>query len=250
MISLGIELARAQLKISQEGSYLGILWHVISPIITIFVLLTVFLLIFPLILSQSIDYYPLYLLVGILVFEFFRGVTVASTKIFYSNRHLIKSIKFPYESLIVSALLTAMLSHIIQIIIFAFILFYFGIPLLNILLYIPVLLILTLFIYGLSLLLSSLSVFFIDLSNIYSAFTHILWFATPIFYMLYPGNILFTLNHLNPVYYFIEASRDVLIYGAIPDSNIIFGMIGYSFAILIIGLVIFKRSCSKFSEFF
>jgi len=111
-----------------------------------------------------------------------------------------------------------------------------------------VLLFFCMFIYGVSLILSSLTVYLIDLGNIWDFLTKLLWFATPIFYEIGGQNRLFILNLFNPLYYFITLTRDILIYNKIPELWIVLGAIEYSLISLIAGLIIFKKLKKKFAE--
>ena len=71
-IELSFALAKAQFKLRNEGSYLGIFWYILNPIF-IFSLL---LLIFSTRVGQGIPHYPLYLLLGIIMFNFFQTATI------------------------------------------------------------------------------------------------------------------------------------------------------------------------------
>ncbi|MCH7640633.1 ABC transporter permease [Patescibacteria group bacterium] len=101
-IRLSLALAKANFKLRNEGTYLGILWYLLNPLL-LFALL--FLIFFDR-LGQNIEQYPLYLLLGIIMFNFFQQATTEATKIIDQNRHLIKSINFPKESLIASIIST------------------------------------------------------------------------------------------------------------------------------------------------
>ena len=107
-LNLAVVLAKMEFKLRNEGSYLGIFWYLLNPILTFFVLLIVF----GNKLGQNIPNYSLYLLLGIIMFNFFRQVTIESTKIIQDNRWLIKSINFPREILINSIILKTLFSHI------------------------------------------------------------------------------------------------------------------------------------------
>ena len=76
---------------------------------------------------------------------------------------------------------------------------------------------------------------------------NLLWFSTPIFYILLPKNITI-LQKLNPMYYFISISRDIIIYGNAPSVNIIETAIVSAVGVLLLGIIIFKKFKSKFAE--
>jgi len=104
------------------------------------------------------------------------------------------------------------------------------------------------FIYGLSLILASLYVYFADLENIWYFFSRLLFFATPIFYTIKGQNRLFIANFFNPLYYYITLGRDVLIYSKTPDLWLVAGALIYSLLFFIVGSIIFNKLKTKFAE--
>src|SRR4030042_3140482 len=90
-LDLSLEIAKSSFKLRNEGSYLGIFWYLLNPLL-LFLLL---LLVFSDRLGNSIPSYPLYLLLGIVIFNFFQQATTESTKIIVRDYgELIKSINF------------------------------------------------------------------------------------------------------------------------------------------------------------
>src|SRR3989344_1389723 len=95
--NLSFGLAKTEFKLRNEGSYLGILWYLLNPILTFGILY----LIFADRLGNNIAAYPAYLLLGIIMFNVFQSATVEATKSILKEYHyLIKSIQFPRESLV------------------------------------------------------------------------------------------------------------------------------------------------------
>src|SRR4030043_292518 len=107
MWGLSLSLAKFKFKLRNEGSYLGIIWYLLSPLF----FFTLLFFIFNERIGSNIQNYPLYLLIGIIMFNFFQSVTSEAATIILTNRGLIKSIKFPRESLVLSNLLRALFSH-------------------------------------------------------------------------------------------------------------------------------------------
>lgn len=243
-LGLSFVMAKADFKLRNEGSYLGIFWYLLNPILT-FSLLYV---IFSQRLGADVKNYPLYLLLGIIMFNFFQSASIESTKsIIKDNRGLIKSINFPRESLIGALVLKNIFSHIFEIILFLVALVIFNSNPLGVCFYFIVLIFFCLFIFGFCLILSSLTVFFYDLENIWNFAVRLLWLATPIFYAI-ESQKLFYLNLLNPLYYFITISREVVIYGKIPSVWLFSGAFLCGALFLFSGLFIFSRLKNKFAE--
>jgi len=245
-LSLGIQIAKADFKLRNEGSYLGIFWYLLNPILTFFFLF----IIFSDRLGNTIPYYVLYLLLGIIMFNFFQSTTIDSTRaILKDNIGIIKSINFPRESLIIAIIIKGLFSHFFEVILFFVLYFYFRLPPPGIFFYALILLLFCIFIFGICLILSSLTVFFADLENIWNFGVRILWLITPIFYSIEGGQLkLFYLNLLNPVYYFITISRDLIIYEKLPQPYLVLGAFFYSMLFLLLGLVIFNKFRDKFAE--
>jgi lipopolysaccharide transport system permease protein len=244
MLGLSFQLAKTGFKLRNEGSYLGIFWYLLNPIL----MFSLLLFIFGNRLGNNIEYYPLYLLLGIIMFNLFQSTTKESTKAIIQNGALIKSINFPKEALIFSLILRNLFSHIFEIIIFFSILVFFKISVTGILYYLLLLIPFMIFIFGFSLLLSSFTVYFVDLDNIWEFASTVIWFGTPIFYAIENQTRLFYLNLINPLYYFLTSARDLAIYHKIPPTWMILGIVGFSLIFLFLGLFVFKRLNKKFAE--
>ncbi len=227
------------------GSYLGILWYLLNPILTFGILY----LIFADRLGGNVALYPAYLLLGIIMFNVFQSTTVEATKSILKEYHyLIKSIQFPRESLVLAIVLKNVFSHIFEIALFALLLIYMDISLIGLLAYVPILILLIAFIYGSSLLLAALTVYFVDLDNIWNFAVRIIWFGTPIFYAIENQTRLFAVSQANPIYYLITAARDMIVYGQIPSSQIMLGTFCFSAGFLAIGIIVFRNLKHKFAE--
>jgi len=245
ILGLSLQLAKAGFKLRNEGSYLGILWYLLNPLLMFCLLF----LIFSNRLGVEIPNYPLYLLLGIIMFNFFQQATTEATKtIIHEYRLLIKSINFPRESLIGSIVLKTLFSHLFEIILFIIFLLIFKNSLIGIISYPIILLFFCFFAFGVSLILAALTVYFIDLENIWLFASRLVWLGTPIFYAIEGQTRLFYINLLNPMYYFITIARDLIIYARTPELWLISGAVGYSLLFLVIGFLIFNKLKIKFAE--
>jgi lipopolysaccharide transport system permease protein len=244
ILGLSLVLAKAEFKLRNEGSYLGIFWYLLNPIL-MFVLL---FLIFYDRLGSEIKYYPLYLLTGIVMFNFFQSSTLEAVRSVANNRWIIKSINFPKESLILAIIIKNIFSHFFEILLICLTLLFFEINIFNILFYVPVILWLSFFALGISFILASLTVFFVDIESIWTFAVRLLWFGTPIFYAIEGQARLFYVNLLNPMYYFITIARSLIIYGKMPELWLLAAGFFYGLLFLLLGLRIFNRLKTKFAE--
>lgn len=243
-LRLMMAFAITEFKLRNEGSYLGFFWYLLNPILTFLLLL----LIFAGRLGSSIADYPLYLLIGIMLFNFFQFTTTESTKVIHNYRGVIRSIYFPREALVGQLVVKTFFSHIFEMLLFVLLMVFFHVPLWGLLYYPFILVFLSFFTMGVSFTLCALTVYVSDLENIWSFASRLLWFATPIFYAAQGIPGISELNKLNPMYYFITVTRETVIYRHSPDPLLILGMVGYSIISFFGGLWVFNLLKSKFAE--
>jgi ABC-type polysaccharide/polyol phosphate export permease len=227
-----------------EGSYLGVLWYLLDP----FLLFVILLFLRGVIVGGMDDQYPIYLLIGLIVFNFFRKSSNQSINSITRNSSFVKSIKVNHESLVVSNVLQSVFSHIFEIILLVFVMIYFGNSLIGFLFYPLFFVLLIVFVQGLSFVLSVIGVYVYDLSNIWMVLTRLLWFASPIFYSLEEGTVLYTLNLFNPMFYFLDMVRNILIYNTYPSIFVILVSLLFSFGSLFVGLFVFEKVKYRFAE--
>lgn len=238
-------LAKINFKLQSEGRILGIFWHILNPLLAFGALF----IIFSAPIGQNIEKYPLYLLLGLIIFNFFLQTTNQAVRIIREQRIAIQSIDFPQESLVSSLVLSHFFIHLIEIVIFSLVLLFFGLSLKSLLFYLPVIVGLTFFTYGFSLILSALTSYLLDLENIWHHGVRLLWFLTPIFYSLPEQSIVFKFNYyFNPMFQYIDVSRDLLIYQKFPDPALIAMASIYTLTIFILGSFTFRKLKHKFAE--
>lgn len=246
ILSLSYSLAKANFKLRNEASYLGILWYLLNPLSFFLIILYVRSALFS---DDGIAHYPVYLLLGLIMLNFFSQAMSASIGLIRNNAGFIKSIKVPYEVFVVSTIFQAIFSHIFELILLAVLLAYFHISLLGIVWYIPVFILFAAFTLGWSFLAATIGLYFNDLKNIWAIAAQLLLFATPVFYAVYPGSAIYSANMLNPLFYFLTSARDVALYGTVPSAKMLAALLALSIFALAIGLSVFKRYKSRFAEF-
>jgi len=241
---LGFSIAKADFILKHEGTILGIAWYAVVPIMAFILMFGVFRER----LGGDIPSYPLYLFLGIIIFNFFKTITGECVSLIKNKEGLINSVNFHQESLVLAIAIKTLFSHVFEVVILIGFLVFFEIPLVAILLYPIVLIILTIFSVGAGLILASLGAYFFDLKQIWLYVIGGLWFITPIFYVIETTDRIFLLNLFNPLYFIVTMARDIMVYTRIPDLYIIFGATGYSLSAIIIGFLLFKKLKVRFSE--
>jgi ABC-type polysaccharide/polyol phosphate export permease len=195
----------------------------------------------------DVSYYPLYVLSGLIMFNFFRQCTATALTSINSNAGFIKSIKISSESFVISSAFQSAFSHFFEIMILVIFIIFFKIPLSGLIFYPFIFLFLFLFSLGASFILATMAVYINDIGNVWSVFVNLLWFSTPIFYILSPADFTF-LNRISPMYYFIEIARNLVIYGTSPRPGLLWITIIFSAATLAAGILIFEKFKNKFAE--
>ncbi len=239
---IGWVLAKGNLKLKYEGSYLGVFWYLLKPLL----LFGVLVLVFSQNIGKNIPYYPVYLLFGIIIWHFFSEATIKGMD--SVKNKLMKSIKFPRESLVVSEVFTALVSHIFEIIVLGLFLIIFGLSPINLFFYLILLIFFFTFNLGVSFFLGAIAAYFKDLPNIWAIFLRVGWFATPIFYTTHPGSRFYIVHLFNPLYYFMTIARQVVIYFKTPPLWMIGGTFIFSMVSLGIGYFTFLKLKTRFAE--
>ncbi|MFC2162700.1 ABC transporter permease [Candidatus Altiarchaeota archaeon] len=237
-----VEQAIALFKEKNAGRYLGVLWYLLDPLFMFLIILALRGLV-----GKGIPNYPLYLLVGLLMYNFFMKTTTYAVNIFEFHRFHIRSVLIDPIIFPLSVLFLGLISHFFEILILACFLLYYGVSLLNLAYYAIILAFYSLFILGVSLIVSIIGVNLSDIENIWRFFCRLLLFATPIFYssdLRMPVN----LNIINPLYYFITLSRRILIQDQMPELSLVFATVFFSILSLSLGLFIFNAYRYKILE--
>lgn len=242
ILGLSLQLAKADFKLKNENSYLGTLWYLLDPLLMFAILLTIRRLV-----GKGIEHYPLYLLLGLIIFNFFRKTTGSACSAIQNNANLIKSIKLDHEVFVIAILLKSIFSHFFEMALFAVFLVVFKVPVLNIVFYPLIFGFFCLFVFGVSCIVSTVGVYISDFKNVWSVLLRLLWFATPIFYSA-KLQLPFNFKAFNPMYYYITVARKAIVYNQAPEAWMVFGLIAFSLGFFIFGILIFKSFKNKFAE--
>ncbi|CAH0438855.1 MULTISPECIES: ABC transporter permease [Clostridium] len=238
------QLVQRDFKTKYKRSVLGVLWSFLNPLLTMFVQYMVFSTIF----KSDIPNFPVYLLSGVVVFNFFTEACGMGLMSIVGNASLITKVYMPKYiypvSRVFSSVINLLLALIPLLIVMAITKTGFGLPLLLV----PFGLICTIiFCIGMSLILSSAMVFFRDTQFLWNVVSLLWMYATPLFY---PESIIpekFSLIiKLNPMYHFIRFVRTCILNGVSPEPKAYLICIICSLLSLLVGLLIFKKTQDKF----
>ncbi|MBM3247539.1 hypothetical protein FJZ17_03315 [Candidatus Pacearchaeota archaeon] len=245
IIGLSWSLTKANFKLRNEGSYLGLFWYLLYPLLMFVILFTIKGALYK---NTSIEFYPAYLMLGLIVYNFITGTLSSSINLMLSNKHFIKSMNINKNSLILANVLQTTFSHVFEFFLFFVLLLITGVPLINIFFYPLVFILIFFFLIGISSIFSIIGSYIYDLKNIWTIVSGILLFVTPVAFIIQKNTSLETINQFNPLYYYITLSRELIIYSRIPSQEIIWGAIICSLVFFIIGTLIFNKFKRKLAE--
>jgi ABC-2 type transport system permease protein len=246
------ELAWTQFKLKYTGSVLGYLWSLVKPAMLFSIMYAIFVVFF----HQRAHEFPLQLLVAIVVFTFFTECVGAGMVSIATSGHLIRKAFFPRWILVLASSMSAAMTFVIN---FALIIAV-ATPLghlhlgLRSLLVIPLIGELYILALGLALLLASLFVFYRDLIHIWEIVSQVLFYGSAIVYPVTTVPPRFTgVFFINPLAQIIEDVRHAVV---VPDAQWTAFYIGprvvipiaISFALLGVGVLVFRRLSPVFAE--
>lgn len=233
------ELVTRDIKKKYRRSVLGILWSILNPLL----MMSVTAMVFSTLFRFSIDNYPLYLLIGQIMFSFFSESTTFAMTSILENGSLLKKIYIPKYLFPLSRVTSSCVNLLFTLPALIIIILVTGQPLtFGMLTFVFPLILLFFFCLGFGLLLTTVVVYFRDVYHLYGVLITLLSYATPIFYPEdivppeYQGLLLY-----NPLYYFVKAFRQSLYSGCMPDSSLLLICLIFALVAMVVGLWAFKK---------
>lgn len=255
------ELVRKDIKLQYRDSVLGVFWTFLQPLLTMIVLSVVFNNLFGRDSSKVVNY-PVYLLSGRLLFEFYSHSTKRAMRSIRSHASIIKKVyvpKYIYPlSSVISTFITSLISLLVLVVVVAFfnIVGIHPIPITwHVVFAIIPVFILFFFSLGVGMILATLNVFFKDIENIYDVFCLLLFYVTPIVYHISrlgfdDGSWQLKLIKLNPLYGIIGMFRASILFGdrfaSFWDMKLMLYSIVCTVIVLIVGFIMFYKNQDKF----
>ncbi|MCI1477139.1 MAG: ABC transporter permease [Clostridium beijerinckii] len=238
------ELVARDIKVKYKNSVLGLVWSVLNPLLTMVVLTIVFSNLF----RFDIENYPVYLITGQVMFNFFSEATNIAMVSINNNAQLIKKVYIPKYIFPLSKGLSSFMNLLFSLIAVFCLLIVMKIHInIAIIFSILSLLYILIFAIGIGLILVSLNVFFRDIEHLYGVFLTMWMYLTPIFY---PANIIPErfgwLITINPLFYMVQHFRSCILYGTIPSIQLNFICLLNAAVAFVIGLYVFYKSQDKF----
>ncbi len=209
--------AKADLKSEVAGSYLNWLWWILDPLC----FMMIYIFIAAVIFRSSEPYFPVFIFIGLTVWDFFNKTVNSSVKIVSNNRAIVTKIYIPKYILILQKTFVNLFKMSISWILVFILMFIFKVPLsITYLYFIPLLIIIYLVTFGVSTILLHYGIFVEDLANVTSLTLRLVFYMSGIFYNLatkVPKPFNSILLRCNPVAYIINAFRTIFLKGQLPS---------------------------------
>lgn len=229
-----------------KGSFLGILWSFINPLLSVLV----YAIVFPYIMRMKVENYLIYLITGMIPWTFFTSAINTGIISVLSNADIIKKVYFPRIILPISAVTSALVNFGISCIIVLLFCILGGVGISYHLIWLPVIAIIQyIMLLGITFILSSIEMYMRDIEHIVNFVLAMAFYVTPILYSpdIFPDNLSWILK-INPMAYLIYAYRDIFLYHTNP-SLIGLGIVFLiAIVIFLIGYIVFEKLQKGFAE--
>ncbi len=238
------QLVSRDFKLKYKRSILGVFWSFLNPLLTMAVQYAVFSSLF----RFDIPYYPVYLITGIVLFNFFTEASNMSLMSILGNAGLITKVYVPKYIYPLTRVLSSLVNLMISLIPLLLVALFSGLLPTKAWLLLPFpLLCLAVFSLGFGLILASAMVFFRDVQFLWGVLSMIWMYLTPVFYpaSILPENVVWVLD-VNPLYYFISFARSCVINGVSPEPMAYVQCVGVALLMLLLGALVFYKTQDKF----
>jgi len=239
------ELVSRDIKARYKRSALGLGWTMLHPLLSMLVLTLVFSNVF----RFSVDNYAVYILCGLVLWNFFSTTTTHAMTQMTWGGGLLSRIYLPKAVFAASSIGTGLVNLALALVPLLVIAVLSGVSLHWSLLVLPGAVALTaMFALGVGLLLSALGVYYTDVINMYEIILTLWMYLTPIIYpidILPPG--VRAVVELNPMYYFLELFRAPIYTGVVPPGDVWLKALLLATGMLILGWWYFTRKADEFA---
>jgi lipopolysaccharide transport system permease protein len=240
-------LVLRNLRVKYQRSVLGFFWTLLNPLLTVAVLIAVFTYV----VRIAVQDYWAFLISGYFVWNFLQQAISAGTYTLAEHAHLGRSVAFPKEVLIFSAVISRLVEYLVELVLVVIALGlaqHHGLPASFSIL--PLLITLQLLLaVGLQLPIATLSVFYKDVENALPTALVTLFYISPVFYpaQMIPESFR-SIYFLNPIAQLLTLYQEVLYYGKFPSAAFLGTAVITTLIVAVIGYAIFNSFKNLFAE--
>ncbi len=241
------QLVVRDFKLKYRRSVLGVAWSVLNPLLMMLVMAAVFSTMMKF-SSDGIPSYPLYIILGNVSFTLMSDSTSMGLRSIIDAASLLKKVRIKRLVFPVEKVLFGLVNFAFSLIAVLIVMFAVGVYPTWTALLLPLFLVyFGMFCVGLSLLLSTLAVFFRDVIHLWSVILTAWTYATPLFYPvdILPGWML-SLERFNPMFHFVNYIRELLLYQRLPSLKLNLACAVCGILMLVIGYLVFRKNERRF----
>ena len=237
---------KKEIRGKYKGSWLGVLWTFLNPLL----MLAVYAFVFPYILRVNVENYTIFMIVALIPWNFFTTAVQTGTSSVTINGNILKKVYFPREIIPLSVTTSQLINFLITCLIMFCFIFFSGVGFSIHILLLPFLILVQyLLTLGIVLILSAITVFVNDVAHFVQVAMTLGFYATPVVYLssMLPEKFQWAM-HVNPMAVLVEAYRSILYYHTMPDMKWLTIWSIISVLMIIVGYIIFKRLEKTFVE--
>ncbi len=231
-----IYAAKAELNSEVANSYLGWLWWLLNPLFFMLIYAFVSVVVF----KSGEPYFAAFVFIGLSLWDFFNRVVSASPRLVVNNKEIVSKVYIPKYILLIEKIFVSFFKMLISLLLVVVMLFLYKVDIsLYIFNFIPILVVLVILTFGISSILLHFGVFVDDLSNLVSVGLKLVFYLSGIFYLVskrIPAPYNNMLLWCNPIAYFIEGSRNALLYAKPINYSILFVWLIIGIILSVIGI--------------
>lgn len=237
---------KKEIRGKYKGSWLGIIWTFLNPLL----MLAVYAFVFPYILRVDVENYTIFMIVALIPWNFFTTAVISGTSCININGMILKKVYFPREIIPLSVTISQAVNFLITCLIMFIFILCSGVGFSIHFLLFPVLVLIQFILtLGINFILSSVTVFIHDIAHFVQIAMTLGFYATPVVYLssMLPAKFQWAM-HVNPMAVLVEAYRAVLYSHTMPDMTWVGIWAGLSVIILVFGYLLFKKLEKSFVE--
>lgn len=239
-------LVLRDLKVKYKGSTLGFLWSLLNPLLMI----VVYTVAFKYVIKLKIENFTIFLFSALLPWTFLSSALSMGVTSITENSNLVKKVYFPREVLPLSIVLVNLFHFFLTLVVLIPALLFFNIkPGFSFFFLVVIIFFQTLFVLGLTFLVSALNVYYRDVKHFLEVMLNLWFWLTPI---IWPLNLVpekfQDYVYLNPFTPFVRAYRDIILHNQLPQPLILTILVVIGILVFLLGALVFQKKQRRFAE--